>query len=233
MSSLHSLTTTRRSTRSRRGRAGLAVAAVVATVTPFAAACGSGFNAAALQVVPNAGAATVGSLKLNNVWVVVDPASGNAEVIGSLANTGNEDLAWPTVQVGGTNAQIQQPSGAGAAGAVASNPGSSGVPAGQSVSFGLPGQPQIEVFGASLTPGNLTQVVFSFGSTGNVTITAQIQSNTGLFADYNPDSVHPVPGGATSSASASPSESATSSASASASSSASASASASPSPSNS
>lgn len=231
MSSLHSLSTTRRSTRSRRSRAGLAVAAVVATVTPFAAACGSGFNSAALQVVPNAGAATVGSLKLNNVWVVVDPASGNAEVIGSLANTGNDDLAWPTVQVGGTSAQIQQPSGAGAG----ANPGAStsGVPAGQSVSFGLAGQPQIEVTGASLTPGNLTQVVFSFGSAGNVTISAQIQSNTGLFADYNPDSVNGASGGASASASAnafggagtSPSGNATSSASASASASPSASAS--------
>jgi hypothetical protein len=207
----------------------------VATVTPFAAACGSGFNSAALQVVPNAGAATIGSLKLNNVWVVVDPASGNAEVIGSLANTGNDDLAWPTVQVGGTSAQIQQPSGPGTG--AGANPGAStsGVPAGQSVSFGLAGQPQIEVTGASLTPGNLTPVVFSFGSAGSVTISAQIQSNTGLFADYNPDSANGASGGASSSASANalggagatPSGNATSSASASASASASPSASAS------
>ena len=222
MSSLHSLSTTRRSTPSRRGRAGLAVAAVVAVVTPLAAACGSGFNSAALDVKPNAGAGAVGSVKINNVWVVVDPASGNAEVIGAVANTGSTDLDWPSVQVNGNSTQFQMASGAETA--VASN---TGIPAGQSVSFGLTGQPQIELTGGSLKAGNLTQVVFSFGSIGNVTITAQIEPNTGLFADYNPDAVVP----AASASGAGTSASATSSASATAGATASASASGSPSPS--
>jgi hypothetical protein len=205
-------------------------------VTPLAAACGAGFDSASLVVKPNAGAGEVGTVRINNVWVVVDPGSGAAEVIGAVANTGSADLSWPSVQVGGSSAQIQTPQSTDAAGsnvAIAS----SGIPAGQAVSFGEQGQPEIQLADSSLTPGNLTQVTFSFGSAGNVTITAQIESNTGLFADYNPDAAAAVPGGAGSSASAaplggagaSPSGSATSSASASDSASATASASATPS----
>jgi hypothetical protein len=83
---------------------------------------------------------------------------------------------------------------------------------------------------SSLTPGNLTQVIFSFGAAGNVTITAQIQSNTGLFAAYNPDAVSGV-SDAGASPSASTSAGVSTSPSASPSATASASASASPSPS--
>lgn len=220
MSRLHSLSTTRRSPLSRRGRAGLAVAAVVAVVTPLAAACGAGFDSASLVVKPNSGAGSVGPVKVNNVWVVVDPETRNAEVIGAVDNTaGNTDLSWPTVQVGGSIAQVEAASDAGgsasaSASALSSASGSnasdsaSGIPAGQAVSFGEKGQPQLRLPDSSLTPGSLTQVTFSFGSIGNVTVTAQVQSNTGLFADYNPDnpaSASGVPsGGASGSASANP-----------------------------
>lgn len=211
MSSFHSLSTTRRSAPSRRGRAGLAVAAVLAVVTPLAAACGAGFNSASLIVKPNSGAGSVGPVKVNNVWVVVDPATRNAEVIGAVDNTaGSTDLSWPTVQVDGNSAQLDTSSSAGgSASASASSSGSgasaSGIPAGQAVSFGEQGQPQLRLPDSSLTPGNLTQVTFSFGSLGNVTVTAQVQSNTGLFADYNPNSVSSVPsGGASGSASTNP-----------------------------
>jgi hypothetical protein len=205
-------------------------------VTPLAAACGAGFDSASLVVKPNAGAGEVSTVRINNVWVVVDPSSGAAEVIGAVANTGSADLSWPSVQVAGSSAQIQTPQSTDAAGSNIATV-SSGIPAGQAVSFGEQGQPEIQLADSSLTPGNLTQVTFSFGSVGNVTITAQIESNTGLFADYNPVAAAAVPGGTSSSASAtplgsasaSPSGSATSSASASDSASATASASATPS----
>jgi len=71
VSSLHSPSTTRRSTPSRRGRAGLATAAVLLTVAPLAAACGAGFNAASTQVKLDSGSGITGALKINNVSVVV------------------------------------------------------------------------------------------------------------------------------------------------------------------
>ncbi|MGH2877695.1 MAG: hypothetical protein ACRDLV_15695 [Solirubrobacteraceae bacterium] len=244
MSSLHSPSTTRRSAPSRRGRAGVATAAVLLAVTPFAAACGAGFNAATDSIKPNAGAGTVGALKINNVWVVVDPASGAAEVIGAVANTGDTQVSLPQVSVDDTSATIGAP---GPSPVDASVPPLSGIDAGQSISFGEQGQPEIALNSSSLTPGNLAKVTFDFGSTGSATINAQIESNTGLFAAYNPDGGSSTAGASTSatpstSASgdlgASPSTSASSgaglpssSASASGSTSTSASASATPSPS--
>lgn len=235
MSSLHSLSTTRRSTPSRRVRAGLAVAAVLAVVTPLAAACGAGFDSASMVVKPNSGAGEVAAVRINNVWVVVDPGSGTAEVIGAVSNTGGDDLSWPSVQVAGSSARIRTPQNSTDAAGSNVATASSGIPAGQAVSFGEQGQPEIQLTDSSLTPGNLTQVTFSFGSVGSVTITAQIETDTGLFAGYNPDAAAAVPGGAGSSASAtplngasaSPSGNATSSASAAAGDSASATASAS------
>jgi hypothetical protein len=203
----------------------------MAAVAPFAAACGAGFNSAAEDVKPNAGAGEVGAVRVNNVWVIVDPATGNAEVIGAVSNSGTSDLSWPTVQIGDNSAQIQAASSSASASAdpAMASASASGIPAGNEVSFGEPGAPQIELASSNLTPGGLTQVTFGFGSVGTVTVTAQIQSNTGLFADYNPDAAVAAPGAsASASAGATASESASASASASATSSASASASASP-----
>jgi hypothetical protein len=207
VSSLHSPSTIRRSTPSRRSRAGLATAAVVAVVAPLAAACGAGFNSAALDVKPNAGAGSAGAVKVNNVWVIVDPTTGNAEVIGAVANTGTTAESVTGVQVGDTGAQIRLPSGP------IVDADNYSIDAGQSVSFGEQNQPVIAVAAASLTPGKLTPVSFSFGDSGSVTVTAQIQSDAGLWAGYDPNAANtispalaPAPGaGVSASASASPS----------------------------
>lgn len=200
----------------------MAVAAVLAAVVPLAAGCGAGFDSASVAVKPNAGMGTAGAMKVNNVWVVLDPSSGNAEVVGAVSNTGNSDVDWPTVQVNGTSAQIQP------AADTTTGTSTSGIAAGQSVSFGEQGQPQIELADSGLTAGNLAQVVFSFGTVGTVTISAQVHSNTGLFANYDPNAGVAAPS-PSASASASPSASASATASADVSESASATASASPS----
>jgi len=193
-------------------------------VVPLAAACGAGFNSEAEDLKPNSGAGSVGALKVNNVWVVVDPSTGNAEVIGAVANTGGDATATLAgVQVGSNAAQLR------AAGDPTGTAASVDIPVGQSVSFGQAKQPEIELPGSGLTVGNLTQVTFDFGTVGTVSITAQIQSNTGLWAEYDPNSAVVTPSPSPS-ASASASASASGSASAGASSSASASASASASP---
>jgi hypothetical protein len=195
-------------------------------VVPLAAACGAGFNAEALNVKPDSGNGSTDSLKVNNVWVIVDPLTGNAEVIGAVANVGSSAVSLTGVQVGGASAQFRP---------VLDLSGGSttvGVEAGQAVSFGLPNQPGIALPSSGLTPGNLTQVTWDFGTDGSVATTAQIEPDAGLWATYDPNAglITPSPS-ASASASASATASASSSASARASSSASASASASASPS--
>jgi hypothetical protein len=227
VSSLHSPSTTRRSTPSRRGRAGLAAAAVLAVVVPLATACGAGFNAEALTVKPDSGSGSVGSLKVNNVWVIVDSSTGNAEVIGAVTNDGSSDSSLTGVQVGGASAEFRLGSH------LTGNATSVSIGAGALVSFGLPNQPAIELPESVLTVGNLTQVTWDFGTDGSVSTTAQIEPDTGLWASYNPNAalVTPSPSpSASSSASASASASSSASAHASSSASASTSASASASP---
>jgi hypothetical protein len=226
VSSQHSPSTNRRRpTVSRRVRAGLATAAVIAVVGPLAAACGAGFDPASEDVKPNAGAGTAGALKVNNVWVVADPSTGNAEVLGAVANTGTGTASVQSVEVNGVGGQFFQAADSASPGAGASGVTSSPViDPGQSVSFGEPGEPQVELAGSALHPGDLAQVVFSFGGAGSVTITAQVEANAGLWADYDPNAAVASP-----SPSASPSPRGSSSAGVGAGSSASASASASPS----
>jgi hypothetical protein len=187
VSSLHFPSTTRRPTRSRRVRAGLATAAVLVATVPLAAACGAGFTDAAQQVKPNSGAGSVDSLKVNNVWVVVDPTTGNGEVIGAVANSGDNAAALQSVAVDGASGQFFNAVNASPGAGTQIPPGGVSIAAGDSVSFGEADQPLIELPATTLTPGNLAQVTFSFGDTGTVTTTAQIQSNTGLWANYNPN----------------------------------------------
>jgi hypothetical protein len=111
-------------------------------------------------------------------------------------------------------------SGSPSAGAGSGSAAAQSIAAGQTAYFGQPGQPQIEFSAAGLKVGDLAKVTFSFGDAGTVTVQAQIQPNTGDFADYNPNPATPSPS-ASASASASASSSASSSASASASASAS------------
>jgi hypothetical protein len=217
VSSPHSPSTTRRSTPSRRGRAGLAATAVVLTAAPFAAACGAGFNAASLVVKPNAAAGTIGDIKINNVWVIVDPDSGTAEVIGAVTNTGTAPDQLVSVSANGNFATVLPPSAtttntapAVATGADVTVSGESvTIPPGESAGFGETASPELEIIGASFTPGTIAPVKMTFAQAGTITLSAQVETNTGLFAGYNPNAAAP-------NASPSPSASASSSASASA-----------------
>jgi hypothetical protein len=158
----------------------------------LAAGCGAGFNAASLNVRPNSGSAQDGSLKINNVWVIVDPATGNAEIIGAVANTGRSADHLVSAAAGGQTATVR-PATPAAAGAVLPNYGVtvSGdtvtVGGRSSVSFGQAARPELEIAGSSFRPGRLTQVDLDFANAGPVAISAQIMSNTGLFAEYDPN----------------------------------------------
>jgi hypothetical protein len=211
---------------------------VAAAALPFAAACGAGFNAASQQIKPNTAAGAVGDFKVNNVWVIVDPNSGSAEVIGAAANTGTTSDQLVSASADGNSATIVPPA-ADSASALAPGvdvaDGSVTIPGGESVSFGEVGSPELYIGGASLTAGGLTTVKLTFAQAGTLTLTAQVETNTGLFVGYSPSTGAPsasanpfatASASATASSSASATAGATASAKASASSSPSASASA-------
>lgn len=201
MSSLPSPSPTSRPAAARRGRPswtrpGLIAAALLAL--PLAAGCGAGFNAASQNVRPNSGSGVDGKLLINNVWVVLDPATGNAEVIGAVANTGVNSDRLTSVQASGTTATVRAPSPAAVAAAplplrgVAVVGDTVSVAGGASVSFGRLGRPELEIAGGSFVPGRVSQVTFDFATAGPVTMNALIMPNTGLFAEYDPNAGNPI-----------------------------------------
>jgi hypothetical protein len=226
VSTLRTPSTTRRSALSRRGRVGLAAAAALVAL-PLAAGCDAGFNAASQTVTPDAAAGTIDGIKVNNVWLIVDPATGNAEVIGAVSNTGGGDVQLTGVQADGMSASVHKPTSSASYPGVVVTGNSVTIPNGASVSFGQPGSAVLELAGGAFKPGNLAKITFMFGTGGTLTLTAQVESNSGVFATYDPNAaVQPSPSpspSVRSSASASPSGSAKPSGSASASASASAS----------
>jgi hypothetical protein len=152
--------------------------------------CGSGFNEASLQVKPDLGSAQIGSQKINGVVVVADPATGDAEVVAAVANTGLGSSRLVSVTADGLTATVRP---AISASPLAGLPGNNvtlmgntvTIDGGSSVSFGQPGRPALEITGGSLVPGHNTQVEFGFADLGQTTVNALVMSDTGLYKSYN------------------------------------------------
>ena len=189
--SLTSSSTPRRGTAApQRGR-GLAATAGLLLAVPLAAGCGAGFNAASQQVKANSGAGSIGAMKVNDVWVVVDPTTGNAEIVGAVANTGTSTDSLVSVSATNLPATLTGTDASSATTGISVSGSSVAIPAGQSVSFGETGQPALGLSDANFQAGLLSQVTFTFAQAGAVTVTAQIQPDTGVFAGYSPDSAVP------------------------------------------
>jgi hypothetical protein len=157
-------------------------------------ACGAGFNAASLDMTPRSGAARIGDLRINNVWVVMDPATRNAEIIGAVANSGRRSQSDQLLSVtaDGMPATIR-PATPAAVAAALPNDGVSvtgntvTIAGGSTVAFGRPGRPDLEISDAPFTLGHLTRVELDFAKAGRTTVTALTMPPTGLFAAYNPN----------------------------------------------
>jgi hypothetical protein len=178
---------------------------------PLAAGCGAGFTSETQAIKPDSGSGSVGPFKINNVWVVQDAKTGNAEVIGAVANTGASVGTMTGVEVSGHTAALASPTSSPQMPFPKSEGSQLVVGATQvdigpdfSVSFGQPGYPELEIPGAHLQLGSLTTVTFSFAEAGSAHIVAQVVEDTGLWAAYNPNG----PNSAKPTASASPTSSA-------------------------
>lgn len=176
--------------RNRRTRTALSAGAAVLLALPVLAACSAGANPEVYQIRPDAGQATAGLVWISNVWVVADPNTGNAEVIGQVANTDpntTDSVQLTSVTVNGNPAAVQQSPAPALAPGVAVNGSAVTVPGLASVQFGQDGQPSLTAADPGVTVGQNTQVVYSFSNGGTATVTAQVQPNTGDFAQYNPN----------------------------------------------
>ena len=175
--------------RSRQGRAALA-GAVLLVALPVLSACAAGSSPEVYQIQPDNGEGKGGYMYISNVWVVMDATSGDAEVIGQVANTDptiTNSNTLTSVAVGGAQATIVPPSDTSqlAPGVTAAASGVT-VPGLKSVQFGETGQPELEVANADLTVGANAQVVYTFSGGQTITVTAIVEPNSGIWASYAP-----------------------------------------------
>lgn len=175
--------------RSRRSRAGLAGCAVLLAAMPLLTACAAGSDPEVYQIVPDNGQGRAGDMWISNVWVVFDQTTGNAEVIGQVANTDQNTTEQLTgVTVGGATATLVAPADSSQLAPGVSITGDSvSIPALKSVQFGQPGQPELEVTGADVTLGANTVVTYTFGNGQSANVTAIVEPNSGQYAQYNPN----------------------------------------------
>ncbi len=116
MSSIHTSTSTPRASRisplrTRRARTVLAGVAVLVAL-PVLAGCAAGTDPEVYQIQPDNGGGKVGYTWISNVWVVADTTTGNAEVIGQVANTdptATNSNTLTSVTVNGVPATIVPP----------------------------------------------------------------------------------------------------------------------------
>lgn len=182
---------------SRWGRAAAALAGLACL--GFTAGCGAGFDAQSLNLSPRSGTARIGNLRINNVWVIMDPVTRNAEIIGAVANSArrsNSDQLL-SVTADGERATLR-PAAPEAIAAALPNRGVSisgntvTIAGNSAVSFGRPGRPELEISGVPFTLGHFTKVDFDFANAGRATVTTLVMPPTGLFADYDPNAPNPV-----------------------------------------
>ncbi|MBF9072254.1 hypothetical protein [Streptacidiphilus fuscans] len=162
----------------RRG----AVAAVIVAIAPVLAACSAGSSAATLQVKPNAGATSLsnGQLKVNGVEVVADRlGNAPANVVANIANNESQAETLVSVTVGGTAATLS---------------GSGNINTQASLILGGPatGTVQATVPTLSQPAGAVIPVTFVFANAGSVTVDAQVQKGTGVYASYAPGTPSPT-----------------------------------------
>jgi hypothetical protein len=181
---------------SRRGRAALAGAALLVAL-PVLAGCAAGNNPEVYQIQPDNGGGKVGYTWISNVWVVADTTTGNAEVIGQVANTdptATNSVELTSVTVAGATATIVPPTDSTRLDpGVQVAAGSVTIPGLGAVQFGQHGQPELELSNADLTVGSNTQVVYTFSNGQTVTVSAIVQPPTGLWAGYNPNGANGTP----------------------------------------
>jgi hypothetical protein len=175
--------------RSSRGRAALA-GAVILVAMPVLSACAAGTEPEVYQIQPDNGGGKVGYMYISNVWVVLDSTSGDAEVIGQVANTDptlTNSNTLTSVTVGGAATTIIPPSDTSQlAPGVQASSSSVTIPGMKSVQFGESGQPELELPNADLTVGTNAQVAYTFSNGQSVTVTAIIEPNSGTWASYSP-----------------------------------------------
>ncbi len=148
----------------------LALVAACAAAAALTAGCAAGQSAATLQIHPNLPAAASGDLQAQDVVVVVDPATGAAQLTGTVVNDGANDDQLVGVALGGQQVTV--------------NPVA--VAAHSAVNLAGPNAAKIVLTGSTAKPGEDTPVTLTFAGGASVQLPAETDANTGIYAGFQP-----------------------------------------------
>jgi hypothetical protein len=149
----------------------LALVAACAAAAALSAGCAAGPSAATLQIHPNLPAASTGSMGVQDVVVVVDPSTSTAQLTGTVVNDGDNPDQLVGVTIGKQAVSFAPVNVAGHSTANLANPKVTD---------------QIVQNATGSQPGKISEVVFTFASGGSVTVEADTEENTGIYADTAP-----------------------------------------------
>jgi hypothetical protein len=152
-------------------RSALVIAAAAGTVA-VASGCAAGPGAATLQIQPDFASGSAGDVKAQNMVVVVDPATGTAQVTGTVVNDGDQPATLSGVTVNGKSVPV------------------SDLPVGphSALNLAAPSGPKIVLNNSGSTPGQDSPVALTFSGGATISVAASTASNTGIYQQFQPSS---------------------------------------------
>ncbi|MFL6115462.1 MAG: hypothetical protein ACJ786_29565 [Catenulispora sp.] len=153
-------------------RIALVIAAAAGTAA-VATGCAAGPGAATLQIQPNFAAGRAGDVQALDVVVVVDPATGAAQLTGTVVNNGDAATTLTGVSVNGRSVPVN--SGGGLF-----------VGAHAALNLAAPAGPKVVLTRSGVEPGHNAPVSLTFAGGTAISVAAQTEPNDGVYAQFQP-----------------------------------------------
>ncbi|MEY9925954.1 hypothetical protein ABH926_000574 [Catenulispora sp. GP43] len=154
-------------------RIALVIAAVAGTAA-VATGCAAGGGAATLQIQPNFAAGASGDLQALDMVVVVDPATGTAQVTGTVVNNGDQPAELSGVTVNGKSVPVTG--------------GSLDLGAHSALNLAAPNGPKMVLNNSGSVPGHNSPVALTFSGGAAISVAAETEANTGIYGQFQPSS---------------------------------------------
>lgn len=159
----------------KSNRIALIIAAAAGTAA-VATGCAAGPNAATLQIQPNFAAGSAGAVQALNLVVVVDPATGAAQLTGTVVNNGDQATTLTGVSLNGKSVPVN--SGGGLF-----------VGAHAAVNLAAPTGPKVVLAASGIKPGHNAPVALTFTGGTAISVAAQTEPNNGVYSEFHPAAV--------------------------------------------
>ncbi|NUP48796.1 MAG: hypothetical protein HOW97_16030 [Catenulispora sp.] len=153
-------------------RIALVIAAFAGTAA-VATGCAAGAGAATLQVQPNFAAGAAGDVQALNVVVVVDPATGAAQLTGTVVNNGDQAATLTGVSLNGKAVTLSGSAGLSVAPHAALN-------------LAAPSGPKIVLANSGSKPGHISPVSLTFSGGAAISLPVPAEPNTGIYQQFQP-----------------------------------------------